>query len=346
METDAKPFRIAETADLLVGYTGNQPLDAASMESFLDRWAERLEQPKPFGVILVYEASTGSPAARDAQAEDAYTRVMSEFRRNYRARVQRRCTGFSRVFPAAWLAGMDTEQRARYAEKTSRFAEYLFGVRGADFTSLTEARGWLETISRVSERAPLDSGPAVDSGQPAGTVGLYYGSTTGTTEFVVERLRDAACGVGLELSPVNISDLRDPQELLAHDRLIVGLPTWNVGQLQDDWLLQFPKLDTLDFSGKQVALFGVGDQVGYPDNFLDALGILGRKLQERGATLIGLWPTAGYTFAASKAQVGDRLLGLGLDEYNQEELTDSRLEAWVRQIQREFGVAERPLEYV
>ena len=121
----------------------------------------------------------------------------------------------------------------------------------------------------------------------------------------------------------------------------MGIPTWNVGQLQDDWLILFPKLDELDFSGKKVALFGVGDQLGYPDNFLDALGMLARKLRERGATLVGRWSTEGYDFSASKAQEGNQFVGLGLDEYNQEDKTDGRIATWLGQVQREFGAVKR-----
>jgi flavodoxin I len=57
-------------------------------------------------------------------------------------------------------------------------------------------------------------------------------------------------------------------------------------------------MDTLDLSGRQVALFGLGDEGGYPDTYQDAIGIIGEKARERGATLVGFWPTAGYDYLA------------------------------------------------
>ena len=65
-------------------------------------------------------------------------------------------------------------------------------------------------------------------------VGFYYGSTTGTTEEVAEKMRAFAKLAGIPLQPINISELSDPQDLLKHDHLILDIPTWNVGQLQDD----------------------------------------------------------------------------------------------------------------
>ena len=337
MDTDKKPPRIEETDDLLVGYTGNEHASPEVYREFFDAWATRLERGARFGVILVTEPHEHPEGeARDPDEEDRFTRIFGDFRREHRVRANELTTGFSRIFPPEMLAGMSDEATAQYEETTRRFAAYTFGVRGENYTSLEEAKGWLE---RVADEAPLDLGPSApeSSGNP---IGFFYGSTTGTTEFIAEKIQAFASLAGIPLQPVNIGDLKEPRDLLKHDQLILGIPTWNVGQLQDDWLILFPKLGELDFSGKQVALFGVGDQVGYPDNFLDALGMLGEKLGERGATLVGFWPTEGYDFTASKAQVGDQFMGLGLDDYNQEGLTDERITSWLGQLQREFSTAE------
>lgn len=335
-----KPFRTERAEGLLVVYSGNRPVDAAAFQTFLDRWAEHLGRGERFGVVLVYEVHDYEYEERDADEEDRFTHAMGEFRRRYRQQANRLCTGFARIFPSTWLAGLDEEKTARYEAQAGRFAAYTFGVRGKNFISLDTAKGWLTSIS---DEMPLALGE--EEKCKAGRIGFYYGSTTGTTEFIAEKVRDAALLRGLELTPVNIGTLSDPKDLLKHDGLILGVPTWNIGQLQDDWLTLYPKLDTLEFSGKQVALFGVGDQLGYPDNFLDAMGTLGRKLQERGAELVGFWSTEGYEFTASKAQVGDRFMGLGIDDYNQEDLTENRIAGWLKQVQSEFGVVTRPLEY-
>lgn len=332
MTGENKGLRTEQAPGLLVVYTGNAPFTAERYGAFLAQWAARLDSDESFGVVLVFEPSERVTKERDAAAEDAVTRLLGDFRREHRDRANRLTTGFARVFAGAGTAA-DEETAARFEQRTNRLAEYMFGVRGKDFADVAAATAWLEQLT-------ADAPPTLKTGRAGveNTVGLFYGSTTGTTEDVAEKVTRHAARLGEGLEPVNIAACRGPEALLGYDRLILGVPTWNVGQLQDDWLRWFPALDALDFSGKQIALFGVGDGLGFPDNFLDALGLLGRKLRERGATLVGRWPAAGYDFTASLAQEGESFIGLGIDDYNQESLTDERLQGWLRQIYSEFGL--------
>ncbi len=121
-------------------------------------------------------------------------------------------------------------------------------------------------------------------------------------------------------------------------KLIIGCPTWHIGELQDDWDAIYEQYKKLDFSGITAAFFGCGDAVGYPDNFLDAIGLLAKPFMENGGTLIGRWPTEGYEFDNSEAHDGDDFLGLGLDNDNEEELTEERLIIWAELIKDEFGI--------
>ena len=86
-----------------------------------------------------------------------------------------------------------------------------------------------------------------------------------------------------------------------------------------NWDFIYGKYKELDFSGITAAFFGCGDQVGYADNFLDAIGLLGKPFMENGGTLIGRWPTEEYDYDNSLAEDGDEFLGLGLDKDNEEE---------------------------
>jgi flavodoxin I len=124
----------------------------------------------------------------------------------------------------------------------------------------------------------------------------------------------------------------------AYDKLILGCPTWNIGELQSDWDRLLPQMDTLDLSGRQVALFGLGDEGGYPDTYQDAIGIIGEKARERGATLVGFWPTAGYDFLESRGVEDGMFMGLMLDDDNAPELTPERIKVWVQQLVQEFGI--------
>ncbi|MGK7955183.1 MAG: flavodoxin, partial [Crocosphaera sp.] len=118
----------------------------------------------------------------------------------------------------------------------------------------------------------------------------------------------------------------------------IGCPTWNMGDLQSDWEGIFDDLDDIDFSGKKVAYFGTGDQVGYADNFQDAMGMLEEKISGRGGKTIGHWPVDGYDHNESKAVKNGKFVGLALDEDNESDLTEDRIKTWVAQIKSEFGI--------
>ena len=120
--------------------------------------------------------------------------------------------------------------------------------------------------------------------------------------------------------------------------MILGIPTWDFGQIQSDWEEFWDDLKEVNFAGKTVALFGLGDQFGYGDYFLDAMGMLNDVLVKNGAQIIGHWSAIGYEFEASKAfdKVSNQFVGLALDEDQQEELTDIRIKQWCDQIKDSF----------
>ncbi|MBE9031390.1 flavodoxin FldA [filamentous cyanobacterium LEGE 11480] len=166
-------------------------------------------------------------------------------------------------------------------------------------------------------------------------VGLFYGTQTGNTETVAEAIRDQLGEAVVELHDVADASVDD---LAEYEYLIIGCPTWNLGDLQADWENLYPDLDDADFSGKTVAYFGCGDQVGYSENFMDAPGMLEEKIAERGGKTVGMWSTAGYEYDESKAVRGDKFVGLAIDEDNQSDLTDDRISAWVSQVRQEMGL--------
>lgn len=169
-------------------------------------------------------------------------------------------------------------------------------------------------------------------------IGLFYGSSTCYTEMAGEKIRDRIGADRVDL--FNIADT-PVIEAQFYDYLIFGIPTWDYGELQEDWEEIWPELDDLDLHGKKVALYGLGDQIGYPEWFLDALGYLHDKLVERGAQVAGYWPRAGYEFESSKALTadGDQFVGLALDEENEFDKSADRIARWCGQILAEFGLA-------
>ena len=162
---------------------------------------------------------------------------------------------------------------------------------------------------------------------------LFFGSDTGYTADVAEKIRQVWGG-----DEVAIKDIVDAgvEDFEKPTKIIIGSSTWHDGQLVSGWDMFIDELDEVDFSGKKVAIYGLGDQIGYADWFCTAIGILGKKVQERGATLIGSWPNDGYEFEDSEGFADGKWMGLPLDETNQSELTDGRLEKWIAQIKKEF----------
>ena len=168
-------------------------------------------------------------------------------------------------------------------------------------------------------------------------IGLFWGSNTSNQEIAAGFLKDFMESEGVEMDEYNMAET-DPSKLLEYKKIIIGCPTWHIGELQDDWDFIYDKYKELDFSGITAAFFGCGDAVGYADNFLDAIGLLAKPFLENGGTLIGRWPIEDYDFDSSLAQDGDDFLGLGLDNDNEEELTEERLVIWGEQIKEEFGL--------
>ncbi len=173
------------------------------------------------------------------------------------------------------------------------------------------------------------------------TIGLFYGSSTCYTEMAGEKIRATLHNLlGEErVDFFNIADTPIIQTQF-YDFLIFGIPTWDYGELQEDWEEIWDELDALDFSGKKIAIYGLGDQVGYPEWFLDAMGYLHSKLVHRGATPCGYWPRAGYVFDASKALTSNEqyFVGLALDDETEFQLSDARIQQWCTQIIEEFGL--------
>jgi flavodoxin I len=171
-------------------------------------------------------------------------------------------------------------------------------------------------------------------------IGLFYGSTNGNTAAVAQMIQrefEQTAGIKVELFDVADYYL---EEMSDFDFLILGIPTWDVGQLQRDWESIIDEFDEIALDGKVAALFGLGDQVGYPDTFGDALFFLADKLESRGARLVGKWPTHSYGFSGSWALRDGEFLGLMLDEDNQRQLTEERVSTWVKQLIGEFGLLE------
>jgi flavodoxin I len=122
-----------------------------------------------------------------------------------------------------------------------------------------------------------------------------------------------------------------------YDNFILSAPTWFDGELPNYWDEFLPDLEEMDLKEKKFAVFGLGNQKEYPENFCDAIGLLADVLEACGGKVVGHTPLGGYTYESSKAQRGDHFVGLPLDQENQARKTGERINQWVEQLKREFA---------
>lgn len=175
------------------------------------------------------------------------------------------------------------------------------------------------------------------------SVALFYGSDTGNTEAVTQDFVDL-----WTLTPLTVisADAMKVSDYDHHDVIIIGLSTWYDGDLQSDFEEFFDDFKTIDFTNKIVAIYGLGDQHGYAEYFVDGIGILAREVEANGGTIIGHWPCKDYDYESSKAQYTEELFyGLALDDDNEMHKTPERLRSWIDQITSEIKETVLPLQY-
>lgn len=158
---------------------------------------------------------------------------------------------------------------------------------------------------------------------------LLYSSTTGTTAKVAREIADQLDGLVHEV--LNVSAI-GASHVEQFDALILGIPTYGEDKLPDAWESFFAGLGPHGLRGKLVAVFGLGNQAEYPDQFQDAMGLLFDRLKALGAQFMGAWSTDGYAFDASKAVDRGSFVGLAIDADTQNLQTDARIRRWTSQI--------------
>ncbi len=166
-------------------------------------------------------------------------------------------------------------------------------------------------------------------------IAIVYSFNTQKTSKVVKRIEDAF-GKDWKVDKVNVEEITS-EKFLGYEMLICGTATWFDGELPNHWDEFLPDLEDIDLRKKRIALFGLGDQKGYPENFLDGMGILADLMEGQGARLVGFTSTEGYSYESSKAERGDQFCGLGIDYETQGSKNKERVAAWVEKLKMEFS---------
>lgn len=159
-------------------------------------------------------------------------------------------------------------------------------------------------------------------------IAIVYGTSTGATEGVASQVKNAL-GAGDLYDVAKVTT----EQLKPYDFLILGTSTTGYGDLLSDWEGFLPKLETLDFGGKKVALFGLGDSSSYSDTFANGMAQIYNELKDK-VEIVGQVSTDGYTYDDSDAVVDGKFVGLALDEENEFDQTKNRIANWTTELKQ------------
>lgn len=156
--------------------------------------------------------------------------------------------------------------------------------------------------------------------------GIFYGTTSYTTEDVANKLAKKIPNVEV----YNVADGID--EMQNCDFIFILTPTYGRGEIEENWEFVIDDLLNIDFTNKTVAIIGTGDYVEHPTSFVNTIKTMHDILEKTDAKIVGYTNADGYTFEESTAFVNGKFLGLPIDEINEEDKTDERLNRWLEGI--------------
>jgi flavodoxin I len=169
-------------------------------------------------------------------------------------------------------------------------------------------------------------------------IAIFYGPENGSVHRVAKSLASKFKSQMPEMILVHEASAAD---LARYDNIIFGISTigrdtWDQKFGNVDWAKFMPTVTSFDFTGKKVAIFGLGDHITYAYHFVNSMGVLAKLVIKNGGQLIGKVSPEGYSFQDSDALEGGQFLGLPIDEDFEPELTEDRLKVWVEQLNKEF----------
>ncbi|BBA85347.1 flavodoxin [endosymbiont of Sipalinus gigas] len=168
-------------------------------------------------------------------------------------------------------------------------------------------------------------------------IGIFFGTNTGNTEKISKIINNK---IGEENSILFDISLKNSIDNISNFKyMLFGIPTWYYGELQYDWENIIDLIKSTDFNNKYIGLFGCGDQINYSDNFCDAIYLIYNILKKNNANIIGLWPNKFYFFKKTKSldKKSNNFFGLTIDEDNQSEKTDERINIWLNIIKKDLN---------
>lgn len=168
---------------------------------------------------------------------------------------------------------------------------------------------------------------------------LIYWPKSGNVENTAGKIKALFAADSIDvftISQLDVSKLTN-YDLLIFGGSTIGADNWEAAHTSK-WYSFFAELNKLNLEGKCAAIYGLGDQVLYPEHFVDGMAVIREELKPTSATIIGAWKAEGYEHTDSKSLEGDHFIGLALDDDHQSEMSDERISKWVDQIKKEAGI--------
>ena len=163
-------------------------------------------------------------------------------------------------------------------------------------------------------------------------IGIFYGSNTGKTAAIAEEIEFNLRKDNYET--INVADGID--KISEFKNLILLTPTYGVGEVQEDWAAVMPQLEKIDFTGKKVAVAGLGNQFAFGESFVGGMRVLYDVVIKNGGEVIGFTSNEGYRYEESNAVIGNQFVGLAIDENNQDDETPERVMNWISELKKNF----------
>ena len=162
-------------------------------------------------------------------------------------------------------------------------------------------------------------------------IAILYGSSGGNAASIARQVQDLCDGKAdiFNVLEVTLEEIKD------YTYYVIGTSTTGIGDLQDDWEGFLPSFTRMDFTGKKAAIFALGDSASYSTSFAESMKVVYDEIHNK-VDVVGQVPDEGYTYDDSTAVVDGIWVGLPIDEDNEYDLTQERLEKWVETLKNEF----------
>lgn len=116
---------------------------------------------------------------------------------------------------------------------------------------------------------------------------IIYGSTTGNTEGIAEKISELLTAAGVETDLRNAADVSDCKNIAdGFDAVLMGCSCWGDEdiELQDDFAPLAEQFGDMGLAGKKMAAFASGD-TSY-QHYCGAVDVIEAAAKDNGATVV------------------------------------------------------------